>query len=94
MHHSARQLVDRQFFFIGEAKDISGSLQNRTGNQMKCINMEVSSSEESAHVCGQQLLFVIDAGHGDLPLTYHGEVIRVCGNEEHFCRKKTQEVQS
>lgn len=37
----------------------------------------------STHISGQQLLFVVDAGYGNLPLTYHGEVIGVGCNEEH-----------
>lgn len=36
------------------------------------------------HVSGQQLLSVIDAGHGNLPLTDQGEVVRVGGDEEHL----------
>lgn len=40
----------------------------------------------STHVSGQQFLFVIDAGHGNLPMTYHGEVIRVGCDEEHLWR--------
>lgn len=40
----------------------------------------------STHISGQQLLFVVDAGHGNLPLTYHGEVIRVGRDEEHLWR--------
>lgn len=47
-----------------------------------------SDRQEATHVCGHQLLFVVNAGHTDLPLTYHGEVIWVCCYEKHFCREK------
>lgn len=43
------------------------------------------TEREAAHVCSHQLLFIVDAGHSDLPLTYHGEVVRVCCYEQHFC---------
>lgn len=48
----------------------------------------VEIRQESAHICGYQLFFIVDAGNRDLPMTYHGEVIRVCCNEEHLWREK------
>lgn len=41
--------------------------------------------QEESHICGQQLLFVVDARHGDLTLADHGEVVRVRRDEKHLC---------
>lgn len=41
-----------------------------------------------AHICGHQLFSVVNAGHGYLPVTYHGVVVWVGGNEKHFCSEK------
>ena len=40
------------------------------------------------HICGIQLFIVIDAGHSDLTLTTHGEVVGVGGDERHFCGQR------
>lgn len=47
------------------------------------LNQEVTA--EAAHVCGQQLLVVVDALHGDLTLADHGEVVGIRGDEKHLC---------
>ena len=38
------------------------------------------------HISSIQLSFIINAGHCDLTLTAHGEVIGVGGDERHFCK--------
>lgn len=40
------------------------------------------------HISGFQLNFVIDAGHSDLTLTTHGEVVGVGRDERYFYLKK------
>lgn len=55
-----------------------------------CPPLEVR--QEIAHICGQQLFVVVDAGHRDLPLAYHGEVIRVCCYEKHLWREKHKDL--
>lgn len=46
------------------------------------LNQEVTA--EAAHVCGQQLLIVVNALHGDLTLADRGEVVGICGDEKHL----------
>lgn len=47
--------------------------------------MEKKREANMTHVCGHQLLSVIDAGHTDLPLANKWVVVGVVGDEESLC---------
>ena len=49
-------------------------LKHVFGERSKC-------SGSQAHISSIQLLFVINAGHSDVTLTAHGEVVGVAGDE-------------
>lgn len=86
MQHCSRQLVDGDLLFDGEAQDVRGHLWMRDAALKTGWRAPLRAGRQTAsHVCGQQLLFVVDARHGDLTLADHGEVVRVGGDEEHLC---------
>ena len=47
-------------------------------------NMSSGFEVNITHISGFQLNFVINAGHSDLTLAAHGEVVGVGGDERHF----------
>ena len=96
MEHSTSQFPNGDFLLCSEAQDVNGILQlhawmqiNRIiifKNVILIVFIVQKKNSWISHICGVQLFFVINAGHSDMTLTAHGEVIGVGCDEAHFCR--------
>lgn len=82
MHHGACQLVDADPFIPGESKDVNGRLKAGGGEHGARTLLFHRRQEGAPHICGHQLLAVINAGHRDLPLANEREVVGVGGDEQ------------
>ena len=104
VEHSASHLVDAHLLFSSEAQDVNSILFSKEVSTQNIITLEntlrsavlilqlinklLKYFKVITHICGFQLNFVINAGHSDLTLAAHGEVIGVGCDKCQICRSE------
>lgn len=86
MQHGACQLVESRFLFWGEAQNVNGTLALKEQRVTRLAPVTEGSTLHLSlgytHICSQQLLCIINAGHQDFTLADEGVVIRVGCNKQ------------